>query len=293
MEILKVSIVGLRYYPVLVTFCAKETVLYIFTCLYMWYDLFETLYSVSACDQDDVPDGKILPYFLTQKILQVLPTLFFSAYIVVNLTYRSIRNCYRLFTGSEVNYSLFNMDNNDEIFYSHSDVVYVSDLLKKKPRLEENDNQEAIRKSPCERANVSDSIRHYFHRWIYDWHPTFKFSSRFVNTQTVALVVLYHLFVTIFYLSFEIYFYVNDAISEIKPDGQIIMDELVKFLKSIQSSFQMVLFLPLCLALFVTLAQFFLAIKDFKTHVLQIYKGKCDYIPSRNKLTNGFISGIF
>jgi hypothetical protein len=297
-QIIKVFIVGLRYYPVLVTFCAKETILYIFTCLYMWFDLFETLFGISVCDRDDVPDIKILlSYYLAQKILQVLPTLFFSSYIVVNLTYRSIRSLVRFFKDKDSK-SIFDIDNDDEIFYCHTDVDYVINVLNKKndkPLLLEDDgiNDKTEMKSKNSKKTKFLSL---FDEFVYDWQPNFKFSSRFVNTQTVALVVLYHLLIFIFYKLLKIYFYLNDFVSnatESSDDDSGITKEAIDFIKSIQTSLNMILFIPLFFALVITLLQFFLAIKDCKKHILQIFKGKCDYIPPRNKLTNGFISGIF
>ncbi len=156
-----------------------------------------------------------------------------------------------------------------------------------------NTNTNQIKQSPVtKRKYFFNGLSHLFCKWVYDWQPNFKFSQRFVSTQIVALVVLYHLFVTIFYFSFKIYFYLNDIIqSGFSPDGQTISTEIINFVKSFETSFYLILFLPLSLALVITLLQFFLAIKDSKMHLQQIYKGKCDYIPPRKELTNGFISG--
>jgi hypothetical protein len=160
-------------------------------------------------------------------------------------------------------------------------------------------------------------------KYIYDWQSDFRFSSRFVNTHVVAIITLYHFFVFVLYhlVDFSVLIdnYLPDSAfnaSDITLDfGSIacyfgqdfcisslenltflsvsIPPGVKKYGPELKHALKSALIVPACLAVVISMAQILFGIKDFRTHLIQLYKGKCDYLPKRTSLSNVVIAGNF
>jgi hypothetical protein len=211
---------------------AKETVFYIFTALYMWYDLFQLIFFTSACDLAvfENIDPIRIKYYLAYKVVLVIPTLFFDSFVVVHLTYRALHNSISYIKRFSKNSratlasacsSFLNIDVDDEAFYCQRDIDYVLNLLNRKPETEspttalttvvvENTENNDVRggklktkkyvmnKTSHHSSAVKKQCSMFLHK-LYKWQVNFKFSSRFVTSCVVALITLYHTFVFIIY----------------------------------------------------------------------------------------------
>lgn len=194
----------------------------------MWIDLAEDIYEYGRCDSissEGLENKKrlevILPYYLAYKALSYIPFAVFSSFITISLTYKSIINLIDLYhaTRSPVTRSalrqknadscfclLANVNDDNEIIYSISDLEYVMELLDKN-RSSRNEDENQARDS-CHltlsqyesnyiivRTSGKFSLKKAFiFEYFYKWNATFRFTSRFVNIIVVSLVSLYHLF---------------------------------------------------------------------------------------------------
>jgi hypothetical protein len=176
-------------------------------------------------------------------------------------------------------------------------------------------------KSDKKQANLK--TKSFLRKHIYDPQPIFKFSSRFVNCQVVAIVTLYHCFLLylylLVYLALQVDKLVPDSLfdnTDIVVDPQQIICELgpdfcIPQLENVQAlSFTIpasvrtnaprikhalttALITSTVLALVICIVQILFGMLDFRTHLMQLYKGKCEYLPVRSTLTNVSITGQF
>ena len=68
-----------------------------------------------------------VPYWISYKVLTIVPTIFFSCYITINLTYRAIIMLANKFTRKRINKTkcmFCAVDDDSENIYSHSDILY-------------------------------------------------------------------------------------------------------------------------------------------------------------------------
>ena len=198
----------------------------------MWIDYAENIYQYGKCEsisdeysKTDADIERILPYFITFKVLSAIPMTIFSAFIVVSLTYRSMISavdfCYS-YSYKEKRVGLVskgkdsfcclvcNVDDEHEIIYSKYDLYYVMDLLKK--HKEDDDEEENVKSENIDEIIDTKSFNkdHDYSRlkkikkskfmetlkklgnFIYKWDTNFKFSSKYVNSVFVAVVALYY-----------------------------------------------------------------------------------------------------
>ena len=142
---------------------------------------------------------------------------------------------------------------------------------------------------------------------------TFRFSSKFINSVVVALVALYYFFL---YLSYLIVVYTIDLIDRIpkKINASKIKfnlswlchiseemcleslknisipiplpEKLIDFKPDLRDSLKTVIILPLFLSLLVCVLQMLAFIKQCKKHLLQSYKGECEYVLKAKNFEN-------
>ena len=249
---------------------------------------------------------------IVYKVLFILPFTIFSSFIFVEQFYKSFKllmNFCRKTKQTEhrrlsINkcFSLFNVDDEIEIIFSQSDFNYVLNLVNKYQKSKPNNTKITLSKQEIESLNdeynysrvvciKQDSSRNIIKRLIkilniYDLinDDNFKFTSRFINTISVATVTLYYFVLTLFYFytiqteqlinlySFAIIEF--DEIEMLKPilEKLIIIDYLRK-----------IILIPIFVAAFFCYTQLFLLIVETKKYLIQIYKGKCEFISLSNK----------
>ncbi len=157
-------------------------------------------------------------------------------------------------------------------------------------------------------------------RKVYNSQVNFKFSSRFINAHVVAVVTLFYFFISLIYQLIRFTLFVDNYLpDDIFQQGYITIDSFailcyfgpdfcvsglqntsfydiaipdkVRVLgPQIRNALTPGLIVPACVALVICLLQVFLGIKDFQTHLLKIYRGKCNYLPVRSKLANTSIA---
>ena len=300
----------------------------------MWTDLANTIYIQGKCDSvtynglDDDTIKQIVDYWIGYKVVNVIPTLFFSCYLAINLSYRSIVTLF------EKKHQKCMIDDDYEVFYSHSDILYVLDLLNNKQRKDENLKEfekdlkvftkifnNLYRPNASTVADESDEEEEmkklsFFKKHIYNWQDTFKFTSRFVNTHIVAYLALYHFSMFILFYLVWLVLYLQQHLNYLNFDnlsnvtiGQLtcllgpefclegldiplpIPKTFVIFGPSFIPSINALFIVPLFGALLICVFQIFFGIRDSKKHLIQIYKGKCTYLPPIRKLANATIAG--
>ncbi len=197
--------------------------------------------------------------------------------------------------------TICNIDDDNEVFYSQYDLNYVFRLVNKKSyetnsieKIDKNliKNLEAKYKySEIVEINRPKKLMSLFKRLIYDWKDHFRFSSRFVNSVVVAFVTLYYFFIITAYNAVNLTTTANDMVN----DFVIGIDELgvknkyyLKF-KEIKDGLPPIFIVPIFVSLFICLFQLFLLIRETKTYLLDLYKGKCDFV-SKN-ISNQAIAG--
>jgi len=154
---------------------------------------------------------------------------------------------------------------------------------------------------------------------IYHPDPTFRFTSRYCNTITVGLVALYYIFLYWTYtvsmaasqwvayipntvdseglsinLGQLICQYVPDTcLPSLEDSGAISMPlpgKIINFYPSIKSSILAVIIVPLFVAALLCVIQVFFLIRETKTHLIEMYKGKCEFVRKAGSLTNQSIA---
>jgi hypothetical protein len=350
MRIIEVILIGLRYYPVLVAFRAKSCLIYFLTAIYMWVDLADTIYQQGKCEsfayesEDLEADKNIIFYWIAYKVLNVVPTVFLATYIAVNLTYRALVSVKRIFkrNGRKPACMLCNINDDYEIIYSHSDILYVLNLFHNQENCQVDDElgknvkvfSRIYRKIACKNEikkeiqvliedklkvsmfqKIKKKIESLFRKHVYDWHESFRFTSRFVNCHVVALLALYHVFMLFLYYLIALLTKISSNLSIIDLQnlrnltiGDIscffgeefcipelnfrlpLPEAVYKFGPELIPSIYAVVLAPMFAALIVCIVQVFIGIRDSKKHLLEIYKGKCFYLPPIKTLANSSIA---
>ena len=329
MKVFDMLLIGIRYYPILVAFRAKSCLIYILASIYMWLDLANTVYIQGKCDSityDDLSDGDIkrmVGYWIGYKVVNVIPTLFFSSYLAINLSYRSLITLFQKHR--------LTIDDDYEVFYAPTDILFVIDVFNNKQRKKDDNNLEIFTNifnkvshgakitlpavEEVHTVRVDGKLKAFIRRFIYDWSHCFKFTSRFVNTQIVAYLALYHFSMFILYYLVYVDLLIQNNLSMIDFNnlanltvGDItcwfgedfclqdlswplpIPKTIVTFGPSFIPSINALLITPFFGALFVCSIQLFIGICDTKKHLMEIYKGKCTYLPPIKELSNASIA---
>ena len=289
-----------------------------------------------------------VPYWISYKVLTIVPTIFFSCYITINLTYRAIIMLANKFTRKRINKTkcmFCAVDDDSENIYSHSDILYVLKLFRnsKNEKVSKNElgknieifskifrrvsnineNELIIMSSHTEEEQVNFSrvdrvkmkIKYLFKNYVYDWQDTFRFTSRFVNTHIVAFLTLYHVALLFLFFLTENIVYITNKVSVIDFEnlqnitfGDLtcffgedfcirelnyplpLPKSLIKFGREFFPSLRSVILVPFFVALLICTVQVLIGMRDTKKHLLELYKGKCFYLPPINTLSNASIS---
>lgn len=232
----------------------------------MWVDYVENLYQYGKCESissEDVPDKeelrRRLPFYIVYKVFSAVPLSIFSSFIVISLTYKCVIRLIdfilkymsdkmraRMIDQSRDSFFCLvgNVDDDNEIIFSHCDIDYVLQLLSKHKEPSDQ-NEPEIKQPECVEVVQEEKVPHVqqlasLHNkyvWvsekkpvsrlkkladvIYKWDVTFRFTSRYLNTITVSLVALYYVFL---YWTYKISMLMSHLVSKI-PD-ELLVDNL-------------------------------------------------------------------
>jgi hypothetical protein len=328
-------------------------------CIYMWVDFIENIYQYGKCESisSETTNGKDettrrLPYYIAYKVLSAIPLSIFSAFIVITLTYKSVinlidyifrsrSNLTRMFIKKKSHDSfcclLANVDDDAEIIYSINDLEYVNRLLAKhKEMTYEEEGKEDKEKNKEKMSISSQQAKNYTNRYafvekpkksafyrfsnkIYKWDPTFRFTSRYLNTITVALVSLYYIFL---YWTYTVSMTVTELViglpAEITTNGTMINlgdilcnisssicleqlqalgpvpiplpDRIIEIYPSVKSSILSILIVPAFGAYLFCLLQIFFLVKETRNHLRQMHQGNCEFVRKAVNLNKNSIA---
>ena len=188
----------------------------------MWIDFGENVYQVGRCnsiafdpsgDTDEMK--RKLWYFMVYMITSSIPLTIFMSFIVISLTYRTFINLadYIFRNRSSITKeniiessrdscfcSICNVNDEHEIIYSKVDLDYVINLFNTNIQFSEKNQNltDFDLNNVNEKLNYCKIIRNKETRIrkilnkIYKPDPTFRFTSRYINSILVAFVALYY-----------------------------------------------------------------------------------------------------
>lgn len=154
---------------------------------------------------------------------------------------------------------------------------------------------------------------------IYDPDPIFRFTSRYCNTITVGLVALYYVFLYWTYSvcmnmsqlvsllpefvdTGKIEINLGDILCRYVPDACLpalqeagifkipLPQKIIKFFPGLRSSILAVFIVPLFVAVILCIGQVFLLVRETKTHLLEMYQGKCEFVRNAKNLSKASIA---
>lgn len=329
-----------------------------FTCsIYMWIDFVENIYQYGKCDSisnegfDDKRElGRRLPYYIAYKVLSAIPLSIFSSFIVITLTYKSMialvdfiyrrASPYTRYILERKNIDSFccliaDVNDDHEILYSNSDLHYVIRLLNKHKEnvddddSDDNDDEQQAKKVQKIKANKKKSkylkvtpkkeskLKKIGYK-VYQWDATFRFTSRYINTITVAMVALYYVFL---FWTYTVSMKVSQLVSYIPQNivtddwqvypGQIlcsVSDQLcieplqnisfawpfpkrmITVVNTLRSSILAILIVPAFGAYLISMLQVFFLTRETKTYLTEMYKGKCEFVRKAVNLSKNSIA---
>ena len=336
----------------LVAFRVDHFVINITACIYAWLDFVNNIYQFSVCsgfyaeikdeiksqtaDKSEYKDRYV--YFVIYKSFSSVPFAVFSSFIVISLTYRSIINLMDYMLRNIGNATLqakltkqskdsfccnfLNVNDEHEMIYSKCDIDYVIDLLSGQSELVAKKSFKKLKKytfsvAKVERKDFRAKVENIL-RKVLSWDNNFRFTSRYMNTLVVSLVVLYYFVLwityTLAYWSVYLTTYlpddldftnseisVGDIFCSISDDFCIeelanftqklpVPDKIIQVLPWLRTSIIWVFAAPLIISPLICLLQVFLFSRDLKTHLKQLYKGDCDFVRSAEAIGNASIA---
>ena len=280
-NIIEIMIIGLRYYPLLVANRVNSFLVNFTSVLSILIDFLVNIYKYGQCQSISNEDVDIrqakhyIIYFIIYKLLFALPFTIISSFLLIEQIYKTIFSIidyvkFRNISSSQTDSfccKLFDLKDDNEIFYSEYDLNYVSCLLSNKK--ESNDKK-------------------FLNKYIYDWDQNFKFTSRFLNTITVAIITLYY-----FVINFGYYFIIYSTALINIIVNLVSLDEKNK--KNLANTLRSLLILPIFLSLIICLVQLFLLVRETRIYLIQLYKGKCEFLKyvDKKKMINEAVSNHF
>ena len=192
-------------------------------------------------------------------------------------------------------YSLISVDDETEIIFSQTDFNYVLNLVNKYDtqltKLNVNNKSSnkiklvnEYRYSKLVRIKTKNRLKELIKKYIYVWNDDFKFTSRFINIISVSTVTLYYFVLTIFYFytiyseqMINLYTFVASQFEIL----QLILDKII-----IISYLRKIVWIPIFVSGFFCFIQLLLLVIETKTYLIEIYKGKCDFISNKKMSKN-------
>jgi hypothetical protein len=280
-NIVEIMIIGLRYYPLLVANRVDSLLINFTSVLSILIDFLANIYKYGQCESISSEDVTIyqvenyIVYYIIYKFLFALPFTIISSILLIEQIYKticSVIDCikFRNISSREDDSfccKLFDLKDDNEFIYSEYDYKYVNSLLSNKYQ---SNNKNIIKK------------------YIYDWDTNFKFTSRFLNTITVAMITLYY-----FFINFGYYFIIYSTALVNLIVNVLTSDE--KDQKNLANTLRLISILPIFLSLIICIVQLFLLVRETRTYLIQLYKGKCEFLKfvNRKKMIDEAVSNHF
>ena len=329
-QVVDIVIIGIRYYPILMAFSRKSIPINILTGLYIYIDLGFHIYYESVCETTFTRYSLILTYsknsvfiYLSIICFYLLPNILFCSYLATTLIIDAVRDIIYLakkerqviiidnkITEFDV---LTKMADENELFFSSSDFKYVRGLLKsQKYMLHDQEVTTTVNNTYWYKFKCF--IFENFKKYIYDPNSHFKFTLRFLCTQVICIFIIYCLLLTIFMLEFGI---LEDAIffdsNTTDNTGSSLTGVVfckVKFVVglcndkgeifgippgheiNIYFALWTVLLFSLFFTFFVCIFQIILGIHNYKRDFMMLYRGKSEFIKSRDFISKTDIGVI-
>ncbi len=258
--------IGVRYYPILVAFRSNQFLINLSASIYMWIDLTEVVFQYGKCNiknnlLDDGMDEarRELWYSMVYKILFSIPLSIFMSFVVISLTYRTMINLIDFIfryssslTKKELTKSssdtvcctLGNIDDEHEMFYSKFDLQYVLDIFENNKTPNQNDKNKSIDNVDVQDLNknlkyskvvcIKETKLKKIMNIIYRSDPSFRFTSRYINSLMVTFIALYYF--VVYFARIVIIFttYFTEMLSILDDAGDKV-NQLGSFLTSTQS----------------------------------------------------------
>ena len=258
--------IGVRYYPILVAFRSNQFLINLSASIYMWIDLTEVVFQYGKCninnnllDEDMDEARRELWYSMVYKILFSIPLSIFMSFVVISLTYRTMINLIDFIfryssslTKKELTKSssdtvcctLGNNDDEHEMFYSKFDLQYVLDIFENNKTPNQNDKNKNIDNVDVQDLNknlkyskvvcIKETKLKKIMNIIYRSDPSFRFTSRYINSLMVTFIALYYFVVYFARLVIIFTTYFTEMLSILDDAGDKV-NQLGSFLTSTQS----------------------------------------------------------
>lgn len=315
-QVIDVILIGLRYFPILISTKTSNNFLRFLTAIYMLVDIgFETyyeavcntvLFTISRAFLSSNQFSIII--YIIYISLYMLPNILLSNFLAVRLTIDSVTKTFKKPKSNPLNNNLDNvtelitLSKDMDLFYSECDIKYCQDLFRKK-----NPNQ--LFTTSERRSYLSGlfeslcySIKNGFKNTIYDPYSNFRFTIRFVSAHVVSVLVVYCISMIIFIVNYGM---IEDAllmnIKDTSANTSGIIFCQIKIIPCVDNkifgllspaenidtkiALWLYLLLPLFISFFIYSVQIIFGINNYKRDYLMLCKGRNYHIPSRHMLT--------
>lgn len=315
MRLVEMIVAALRYYPPMIAFHANSVVVYWTTAIYMLIDIINNIYDESQCNgfysYGDRNPTEFLVFGtgkLVVTILQDIPHFTLLWLVTSVLFYKSIELTIVMLSGSRRRAAANNrmsveerqiekeklLVNEDTLFYSKYDIKYCMQIFKNATGDDDYDDNEKRWFARLRSTRVGGRIVRLFERYVYKWHPHFKFSSRIISAHLVAALALYYFFLEwLFDGLFEIKKYSDKAFNMFELlinslAGLVISDKInlewgriIIIPRNLVAAFVAATFS----SYFICCVQAFFGLRELKYGLIKMYKGKHSNLPKKSTNT--------
>jgi hypothetical protein len=189
---------------------------------------------------------------------------------VTKLTFKSIYKFIQYKNGVKNTFSL----DKDEKFFSYYDLKYSLSFYGK--------NKIIVNEKPPGLA------KKLFKKFVYDWNPYFRFSSRMINVHLIAFIALYYAFLTLLFKGIVSYFSITGKVSDLfakfMSPLQALDDSGIQFMPIlIKQDYMAAFIVPVILAFLICLFQFFYGLRGIQQGLLKMYRGYFELVPYKKK----------
>lgn len=221
-----------------------------------------------------------------------------------------------MFLRHDFDYVLRLFEKNDEAYVEEEDVTN-QNKNSKDSKKQAKDLSKTLKYVKVKKHH--ESVPFKILKKIYNYDPTFRFTSRYWNTIMVAVVALYYVFI---YWTYTVSMFATEWIAlipesipnriEIKP-GELLCNNLpdlcleqlqsfgafnislgqskiISFIPSLRSSLYAVVITPLFVSGLICLVQIFFLIRETKENLILLYQGRCEFVKKASSLPKDSIA---
>ena len=310
-QLIDVVLIGFRYFPILIAFKLRKPYLNLLTIVYLWIDIALELFYEAVCDT--VTFRIISLTFTSLKSAQTFYTVFICLFELPNIIFANFISLKLVFdvlkkysirpkteSSSEFNI-LLNLAKNHDLFYSPADLRYCKCLLKKmkisSTLAPEKNNEKLINR-------VERWINEIFKNYIYDSALNFRYTLRFLSTQTVCILIVYLISLSLVTINvnFTEKALFNDVPANVANRSALIFCKIsfvvcssegkLFYLLDPQQEIDIIgaiwalITIPLVLSVLICMLQIVYGINNYKRDYLFLSKGKNPFISNRSLVDN-------